>query len=125
VRRVGGWIGQDACVSADCAEAVESLANAHALLHMWWMDGDGERHDIGRPGDNLYRLTFLTDRPHKLLIELDEQILLVLTEPKVTTVPGVQVRLDFKQMTLDWQGYGDLTPHASIWSAGHLMLAGQ
>jgi hypothetical protein len=112
-------------VSPGCAEVVESLANAQRLLHMWWVDGDGERHDIGRPGDNLYRLTFVAERPHKLLIELDEQILLALTEPTLTAASDVQVRLDFQQMTLDWQGYGDLTPHASTWSAGHLILTGQ
>ena len=119
----GPQIGQSECVSL-CTDAVEAVASRHPLLHMWWVDGDGARHDIGRPGDNLYRLTFVTQRPHKLLIELDEQVLLILTEPKVAA-PGMQVRLDFEQMTLDWQGYGDLTPHASIWSKGHLILSGQ
>jgi hypothetical protein len=38
---------------------------------------------MGRPGDNLNQLSFIAARPTKLLIELEEHILLVLTEPRL------------------------------------------
>ena len=45
------------------------------LVRMRWSQGE-----LGRPGENLYQATFVTARPHKLLIELDEQVLAVLAE---------------------------------------------
>lgn len=95
-----------------------ALAAAHPLFHMRWSEGE-----LGRPGDNLYQLSFIAARPHKLLIELDEQVLLVLTEPRLLDSFDAQVRIEFAQMVLDWQGYEDMTPHASTWLAGHLVLA--
>ena len=83
---------------------------------------DGE---LGRPGDNLYRLTFAQVRPHKLLLELDEQLLLVLTEVAVDASPDYEVVLRFRQATLDWQEYGSLTPHASTWGTGTVTLSAQ
>jgi hypothetical protein len=83
---------------------------------------DGE---LGRPGENLYRLTFSEARPHKLLLELDDQLLLIVTDPEMVGASDEQVRLSFAQLTLDWQEYGSLRPHVSTWSSGNLTLSAQ
>jgi hypothetical protein len=105
------------------ADAVRSLADAQPLLHMWWESvASTGREELGRPGDNLYRLTFIAERPHKLLVEFDDQILVVLTEPQLVAQRDQEVLISFQQMTLDWQGYGDVTPHASTWTDGRFAV---
>src|SRR4051794_13520109 len=101
-----------------------------AIRTLWQANGglarvrtpDGE---LGRPGDNLYRLTFWEARPHKLLLELDEQLLLIVTEPALVAASTLEVRLSFAQLTFDWQEYGNLRPHASTWTSGQLILSAQ
>lgn len=92
------------------------------LLRVVFPDGE-----LGRPGDNLYRLTYAEVRPHKLLLELDEQLLLVLTDVDLDRdgSAGPEVVMRFRQATLDWQEYGSLTPHASTWQTGTVIVCPQ
>jgi len=74
---------------------------------------------FGRPYDTLCRLTFLQVRPHKLLLELDEQILLIFTEAKTVYVKSSELVVkDFEQLVFDWQEFGSLQPHATIYKSG-------
>jgi hypothetical protein len=80
---------------------------------------------LGRPGDNLYQLTFVLARRQKLLVELDNQLLLVITEPRVEAASNAEVQVSFRQLTFDWQEYGNLRPHASTYREGTLKFMGQ
>jgi hypothetical protein len=74
---------------------------------------------FGRPYDNMHELTFLELRPHKLIIELDNQLLLTLTEPGRVTAADGELLLDgFAQCVFDWQEYGSLRPHATVYESG-------
>ena len=84
---------------------------------MRWSHGE-----LGRPGDNLYRVTFVAARPHKLLIELDEQVLAILTEPLLVSASGIAVIIDYEQLTIDRQGYGDMTPHSDAFGRGSFTI---
>jgi hypothetical protein len=57
-------------------------------------------------------LTWASARSTKLLLEPDNQLLLVLTNPGTPSVDGPNVVVPFTQLVFDWQGYGDLTPQA-------------
>ena len=93
------------------------FAAGDGMLHMRWTQGE-----LGRPGDNLYRLTFIVARPHKLLIEFDEQVLAVLTEPGLRRASKVEVVVGYDQLTIDRQGYGDMTPHCESFTAGEFTV---
>jgi hypothetical protein len=99
------------------AEAVDRLAALGGLVHMRWSQGE-----LGRPRDNLYRVTFVAARPHKLLIECDEQVLAVLTEPRLARASDAEVVIDYDQLTMDWQGYGDMTPHPDSFARGQFTI---
>jgi hypothetical protein len=76
---------------------------------------------FGRPYDNHHRITLLEDRKHKLLIEVDEQLFFLITKPiKCSHVDGDLVISDFKQVTFDRQGYGDMKPHCKVYDTGAL-----
>lgn len=78
----------------------------------------------GRAGENLHELSFVAQRPRKLLLELDERLLLVFTGlPEVEEREldhGLELVLsDFLALTFDYQGYGDdQTPHAARYTDG-------
>lgn len=80
----------------------------------------------GRPGENLHELTFLAVRPRKLLIELDERLLLVFTgTPSVEEREldhGLELVLSgFAALTFDWQSYSDdEAAHASRYTDGQV-----
>jgi hypothetical protein len=73
----------------------------------------------GRYGENQHEVTFLAERPRKLLIELDERQLLTFTG-----IPTVEDRLgdgrrelvlrDFLQLTFDWEEYGGRREDARV-----------
>jgi len=103
------------------ADSVASFVEqAGGLIRVVFPDGE-----LGRPGDNLYRLTYLVHRPHKVLLELDEQLLLILTEPLVGEVTAARLALTCDQVTLDWQEYGNLQPRAQTWLRGGVELLSQ
>ena len=107
--------------AAAVQQALERVFSANGGLVRFSLP-DGE---LGRPGDNLCRLSFIEARPHKLLVELDEQLLLVLTEPAVVEVTDRHARVTFEQLTFDWQEYGNLRPHAKTYTAGEMTFVGQ
>jgi hypothetical protein len=80
------------------------------------------QEELGRPGDNLYRLSFILARPHKLLIEFDEQVLAVLTEARLRRASDVEVVVSYDQLTLDRQGYGDMTPYCESFPEGEFTI---
>ena len=74
---------------------------------------------FGRPLGNLHQLTWPAAREHKLLWELDRQLLLVLTEPaEAKTTPAELVIAGCARVTLDWQEYGSFKPHVEDHGAG-------
>lgn len=94
-------------------DAIAAITPDGQLVHMRWSQGE-----LGRPGDNLYQVTFVAARPHKLLIEFDEQVLAVLTEPRLAQESAVEVVIGYEQLTIDRQGYGDMTPHSDCFRRG-------
>lgn len=77
----------------------------------------------GRPHEGQHTLTYLEVRPHKLLMELDEQLLLIFTEIATVRIENSDLVLtDFQQFVFDWQGYGDLLPHVAVYRQGTVKL---
>lgn len=83
----------------------------------------------GRYGENQHEVTFLAERPRKLLIELDGRQLLTFTG-----IPTVEDRLgdgrrelvlrDYLQVTFDWEEYGgDGKTHVWRFTEGEVMFA--
>ena len=99
-------------------DAIAAITPDGQLVHMRWSQGE-----LGRPGDNLYQVTFVAARPHKLLIEFDEQVLAVLTEPRLTQESAVEVVIGYEQLTIDRQGYGDMTPHSDSFRRGQFTIS--
>ncbi len=77
----------------------------------------------GRPMENHHQLTFLAARPKRLLLELDEQLLLSFSGAPIverTTselalrdgTPTLLIR-DFRQCVFEYLEYGNDTPHVS------------
>ncbi|MFJ1936841.1 hypothetical protein ACIOGZ_29805 [Kitasatospora sp. NPDC088160] len=79
---------------------------------------------FGRPFDNQHQLTWAHVRHGKLLLELDERLLLVLTAPGAPSIDGQNLIVTFAQLVFDWQGYGDLQPHAEAFRTGELQFVG-
>ncbi|NNN21675.1 MAG: hypothetical protein HKL80_06705 [Acidimicrobiales bacterium] len=68
---------------------------------------------FGRPYDNLHVLTWSAATEHKVLVELDGQLLLVITDPGTVVESETELIIkDCAQVVLDWQEYGSLKPHA-------------
>ena len=82
----------------------------------------------GRAMESHHQLTFVASRPKRLLVELDDQVLLAFSgAPSVTRLTtdlamksGTRglVIASFTQLVLDFLGYGDDEPHATIYSEG-------
>ena len=104
-------------MDSEAVAAIERLAAVDRMIHMRWSQGE-----LGRPGDNLYRLTFIVSRPHKLLIEFDEQVLAVLTEARLRRASDVEVVVGYDQLTIDRQGFGDMTPHCESFAEGEFTI---
>ena len=79
----------------------------------------------GWPGNNQYHLTFAVARPSRLILELDGQGLLVITEPEVLTASNEAVQLGFAQLILAWQDDLMTRHHAMTWTTGWLDVDGQ
>ncbi|WP_433893189.1 hypothetical protein [Streptomyces sp. CA-111067] len=79
---------------------------------------------FGRPFDNQHLLTWAHARQGKLLLELDDQLLLVLTTPGRPDTKDRNLTVTFAQLVFDWQGYGDLQPHAEVFSDGEIQFVG-
>jgi hypothetical protein len=86
----------------------------------------------GRPMENHHRLTFVAARPKRLLIELDEQLLLSFSGPPVlqrtrsdlalaggTPTPVIR---GFRQCVLKYVEYGSDAPHVTTYGGGEACL---
>ncbi|MSP13841.1 MAG: hypothetical protein EXR62_12905 [Chloroflexi bacterium] len=78
---------------------------------------------FGRPYDNTHQLTHLEIWSHKLLIELDDQLLLIFTDIKKVRIENSELLLtDFVQLVFDYQEYVNLSPHARVYKDGEVRL---
>lgn len=74
---------------------------------------------FGRPYDNIHQLTYLKSRPRKVLIELDEQLYLIITEPTSAVDKDNELTLaGFAQCVFDWSEYGARAAHSTIYKSG-------
>jgi len=82
--------------------------------------------------DGVSQLTFVVDRPHHLIIELDSQVLLIFSGKAVVevgrsnlAVPSGSPTLTisgFSQLVVDRLGYGDLLPHVEVFHEGSVQF---
>ena len=79
---------------------------------------------FGRPGDNCHQLTWTVEKENKLIIELDNQLYLIFTKPISYSIEGNKfIFSNFRQCVFDWQGYGDMTSHCSVYNSGEVKFA--
>jgi hypothetical protein len=80
---------------------------------------------FGRPYDNIHQITWIEDRKFKLLVEIDEQLLLIFTKTKQFEVSEIDNNLILKnylRFTFDRLGYGDLTSKLEAFENGEVKL---
>ncbi len=87
----------------------------------------------GRPMDNQHELTLALDRPARLLVELDEHVLLTFTGESMTVerttthvldgagTPAVRVA-GFAQLVVDARRYGSSKVRATIYTDGEVVF---
>lgn len=74
---------------------------------------------FGRPYDNHHTITWFEDRKFKLLIEVDEQLLFIITKSnqfEILTNNNDLIIRNFYRITFDRLGYGDLTAHTDFFT---------
>jgi hypothetical protein len=85
----------------------------------------------GRPMDTLLRLTLLAIRPKRLILELDDQLLLSFIGPDIlveestselamTGGTAMLVIAGFRHCTFEWLGYGSDAPHLQSYHGGRV-----
>jgi hypothetical protein len=98
------------------AQAIErwfaSARQASLLLPDGWFGG--------RPYESYHALTWAESRPHRTLVELDRQLLLVFSGAQlaVSTSERELTVGAFAQLTFDWLSYGTLEPHVDVYREG-------
>ncbi len=81
---------------------------------------------FGRPFDNLHQLTWSAALDHKVLLELDRQLLLIITDPAEAELKDTELLIQgCAQVTLDWQEYGNLRPHVDDHGSGRVRFVAQ
>ena len=76
---------------------------------------------FGRPHDNIHQLTFVKIRQGKIIIELDNTLHLIVTEPKVAENRNNEFILGkFLQCVFDWREYDTGIPHCSYYTSGDI-----
>jgi hypothetical protein len=81
---------------------------------------------FGRPFDNLHQLTWSASATRKVLLELDEQILVVLTQPeRVEVIDNDLHVVGSKQVVVDWQEYGRSKSRVDDCGSGDVVFHGQ
>jgi hypothetical protein len=86
----------------------------------------------GRPMENQHRLTFVAQRPKRLLVELDDQILLSFSGGAVVTETTSQHALlggtptlvvsGFRQCVVEYLQYGSDAPDTASYRAGQVQF---
>ena len=70
----------------------------------------------GKPHDNLHSVTQILERPNKFIVEIDEQLYLIFTKPlEIELLADNLVFRKYQQLTFDYQGYGDMDVHCSLY----------
>jgi len=83
-------------------------------------------HSFGGPGRSLHQLTRAEAWNDRLLLELDKQLLLVLTAPGEPLVAQEELVFDkYDQLVFDWQEYGNKRPHLEVYNAGAVRFVAQ
>lgn len=74
---------------------------------------------FGRPYDNLHQLSSVHVVAERLIIELDGQMMLLLSHPTDAVVDGSTLRLSgFTHGSWDWDEYGTRVPHLETFQEG-------
>lgn len=86
----------------------------------------------GRAMDSYHELTFVAERPKRLLVELDEHLMFAFSGPvrvrRTTTDLAMSLRTPslviegFSQCVFDWVEYGNDSPHVSVFHDGRVCL---
>lgn len=87
----------------------------------------------GRPMENQHELTFITERPARLIVELDERILLTFTGEALSVRPVTTHVLDpsgtpavaverFAQLVVDARLYGSGETRAYVYTSGTVLF---
>jgi hypothetical protein len=77
----------------------------------------------GRKGEGYFALNWIEVRPHKLLLEPNEQVLLVFTDIHTVVANDRQLVLkDFVQLVVDGQGFGDMRPYTEVYREGEVVF---
>jgi hypothetical protein len=77
---------------------------ACATISRWFQEERGGSPELpdgwfGRPMDNVHQLTFIVQRPRKLIMELDEQLYLIFTELGSIRIDGPEIVFsEFQQL---------------------------
>jgi len=80
---------------------------------------------FGRPYDNHHSITWFEDRKYKLLIEIDEQLLIIITKSnqfEIVVNNNDLIIRNFYRLTFDRLGYGDLIAQTDFYDKGELKL---
>lgn len=77
---------------------------------------------FGRPDDNAHELTWSAARSRRVLLELDGQLLLILTDPGQPSRDGDDLVIPFARLIFDRQGYGTGTLHTDQYDSASLTL---
>ena len=87
-----------------------------------WLEGNPEfglklqTGWFGCPHDNRHDVTFMSERPNELIVELDGQPYLVFTKPVTVDVSGDDLVLSgHRRLTFDYRSYGDMRPHCNLY----------
>lgn len=81
---------------------------------------------FGGPGRSLHQLTKAEVWNDRLLLELDKQLLLIVTAPTEPVLGKEELVIDkFDQLVFDWQEYGNKRPHAEVYNSGSVRFVAQ
>ncbi|MEZ5175165.1 MAG: hypothetical protein R2823_03055 [Acidimicrobiia bacterium] len=73
---------------------------------------------FGRPRDNMHRLTWSTVRDHKVFVEFDGQVHLLLADAEVIEDTTPVLALRCSQLVVDWREFGTNRRHAEVHDKG-------
>ena len=80
---------------------------------------------FGRPYDNQHEHSWSAVTSSKILLELDQQILVIITEPGEVLITAGQLRIaGCRQVCLDWQEYGNMRAHVDDHGGGSVTFHG-
>lgn len=81
---------------------------------------------FGGPRRSLHQLTNAVAWHDRLILELDQQLLLVITAPSVPLQQGNELVIErFDQLVFDWQEFANRRPHSEAFTSGAIRFVGQ